>query len=228
VTVDPFSAIGLSLGVAFAATLAGLVPATAVGWVLARWRFRGKALLSALVMAPLVLPPVVTGLLLLELFGAGSPVGSALAAVGLRVTFSWVGAALAALVVGFPLHVIATRSAFEAVDVRYEEVSLSLGAPPARTWWRVVLPLAFPGIAAGTVLAFARALGEFGATAVVAGNMEGRTRTLSLAVYTLLDAPDGRAAVLPLVAASAGLSITALWAYEMLIRRQRRRLGFDP
>lgn len=227
-TVDPFSAIGLSLGVAFAATLAGLVPATAVGWVLARWRFRGKALLSALVMAPLVLPPVVTGLLLLELFGAGSPVGSALAAVGLRVTFSWVGAALAALVVGFPLHVIATRSAFEAVDVRYEEVSLSLGAPPARTWWRVVLPLAFPGIAAGTVLAFARALGEFGATAVVAGNMEGRTRTLSLAVYTLLDAPDGRAAVLPLVAASAGLSITALWAYEMLIRRQRRRLGFDP
>ena len=226
-TVDPASAVWLSLTVATAATALAFVPALAAAWVLARWRFRGKAALTALVTAPLVLPPVITGLLLLRLFGRSSPLGAALVDLGVPVVFAWFGAVLAAAVVGFPLYVLTMRSAFEAVDRRYEEVSLTLGAPPAVTWWRVTRPLALPGIAAATVLAFARALGEFGATAVIAGNIEGRTRTIALAVYALLDAPDGDAAGRPLVAASVLLSLGALAAYEFLVRRQRARLDLD-
>ncbi len=226
-TLDPWAALRLSVWVATVATLASAGPAVTVAWVLARWRFRGKSLLSALVLAPLVLPPVITGLGLLRVFGRHSPVGQALAAAGVPVVFHWVGAALAAAVVGFPLFVVLARSAFEAVDPRYEELSLTLGAPPARTWRRVTLPLALPGLAAATVLAFARALGEFGATAIVAGNVEGRTRTLALAVYALLDAPDGEARTLPLVAASLALSLAALAGYEALVRRQRDRLDLD-
>lgn len=225
--VDPTSAISLSLWVAGAATLCGLLPAIGIAWLLARVPFRGKAVLTALVTAPLVLPPVVTGLLLLRLFGRSGPFGPALATAGVPVVFSWLGAVIAALVVGFPLFVLTIRSAFEAVDPRYEEVSLSLGAKPMSTWWRVTLPLALPGIAAAVVLAFARALGEFGATAVVAGNVEGRTRTIALAVYTLLDAPGGDAQIRPLLLASLGLSFAALAAFEWLIRRQRHRLDLD-
>jgi molybdate transport system permease protein len=227
VTVDPTSAIGLSLTVATAATALAFLPALAVAWVLARWRFRGKAALTAVVTAPLVLPPVITGLFLLRLFGRTSPLGAALADLGVPVVFSWFGAVLAAAVVGFPLYVLTMRSAFEAVDRRFEEVSLTLGAPPAVTWWRVTLPLSLPGIAAATVLAFARALGEFGATAVIAGNIEGRTRTIALAVYALLDAPDGDAQARPLVLASVALSFGALAAFELLVRRQRTRLDLD-
>lgn len=226
-TVDPWSAIGLSLSVAAAATAAALVPAVAVAWVLARWRFRGKAALSALVAAPLVLPPVVTGLVLLEVFGRGSPLGRVLADAGVPVVFGWAGAVLAAVVVGFPLFVLTVRHAFEAVDPRYEQLSLTLGVPPAETWRRITLPLALPGIAAAAVLAFARALGEFGATVVVAGNLEGRTRTIALAVYALLDAPDGEPQVRVLVGASLLLSFGSLAAYELLVRRQRARLELD-
>jgi molybdate transport system permease protein len=225
--VDPLSAIRLSLLVATGATALGLVPAVALAWVLARGRFRGKSVVTALVFAPLVLPPVVTGLLLLRLLGRTTLIGGALAGVGLPVTFSLFGAVLAALVVGFPLHVLTVRAAFEAVDPRYEEVSLSLGVPPLHTWRRVTLPLVLPGIAAGTVLAFARALGEFGATAVVAGNMEGRTRTIALAVYTLLDSPDGETGVRVLVGASVALATLALAGAETLTRWQRRRLEVD-
>lgn len=224
--VDPVQAVELSLSVAAVATLLAAAPALAVAWVLARWRFRGKALLTAVVTAPLVLPPVITGLVLLRVFGRSSPIGAALAAVGVPVVFSWFGAVLAAMVVGFPLYVLTIRSAFEAVDPRYEEVSLTLGVRPTATWRRITLPLALPGIAAATVLAFARALGEFGATAVIAGNIEGRTRTLALAVYTLLDAPAG-GPIWPLVAVSLGLSFGALGAFEWLVRRQRARLDLD-
>ncbi len=225
--MDPGSAIWLSVKVATVATVLGLVPAVGLAWVLARGQFRGKALLSAAVMAPLVLPPVVTGLLLLRAFGRTTPLGQALAAVGLPVTFTWFGAMLAALIIGFPLYVLTIRAALEAVDRRYEEVSLTLGVSPWHTWWRVTVPLAFPGIVAGIVLAFARSLGEFGATAVVAGNIEGRTRTIALAVYALLDAPDGEAQVRVLLAASLGLSLAALFAFEALNRWQRRRLELD-
>ncbi|MDP2314274.1 MAG: molybdate ABC transporter permease subunit [Pseudomonadota bacterium] len=225
--LDVTSAVRLSLVVGVAAAALGLVPATGVAWLLARGTFRGKSVLSAVVLAPLVLPPVVTGLLLLRVFGRSSPFGGALDAIGLPVPFTLLGAVIAALVVGFPVYVMTIRGAIEAVDRRYEEVSRSLGVPPARTVWRVTLPLAFPGIAAGVVLAFARGLGEFGATAIIAGNMEGRTRTIALAVYALLDAPGDDPRSAWLVGASAALAFAALVGFEALTRWQRRRLELD-
>jgi molybdate transport system permease protein len=227
VTVDPLSAIRLSLIVGVVSTLAMLPIAMAVAWLLARAQFRGKTVLSALVLAPLVLPPVVTGILILKGLGRSSLVGHWLESIGWPVTFSLTGAIVAASIVGFPLYVIAIRGAFEAVDSRLEEVSLSLGVPPRQTFVRVTLPLALPGIAAGMVLAFARGLGEFGATAVIAGNMEGRTRTIALAVYALLDSPRGEEPTRVLLLASIGLSVLALVGFEALTRRQRRRLELD-
>jgi len=218
------SAVRLSLLVALLATLVGLVPAVGLGWVLARREFPGKALLSTLVMAPLVMPPVVTGFLLLSVLGGGTPLGSWLASLGLPVPFTILGAAIAAFVVGLPLYVISIRGAFEAVDPMYEELSWTLGAPPSRTFFRVSLPLALPGIAAGAVLAFARALGEFGATVVLAGNVEGSTRTIALAVYTLLESPSGRSTIWVLVGASVAISMLALLGFETLSRRQKLRL----
>ncbi len=218
------SAIRLSLMVALLATLAGLVPAVGLGWLLARREFPGKALLSTLVMAPLVMPPVVTGFLLLSVLGGGTPLGSRLASLGLPVPFTILGAAIAAFVVGLPLYVISIRGAFEAVDPMFEELSWTLGTPPRRTFFRVSLPLALPGIAAGAVLAFARALGEFGATVVLAGNVEGSTRTIALAVYTLLESPSGRSTIWVLVGASVAISMLALLGFEALSRRQKLRL----
>jgi molybdate transport system permease protein len=216
--VDPASAIELSLRVALVCTVVGLPFAIGSGFLLARKRFVGRTALATLLMAPLVLPPTVTGFLLLELFGRDGP----LASLGVRFTLA--GAVVAAFVVGLPLYVMAARSAFEAVDPRYEEVSLSLGVPPARTFARITLPLALPGVVAGAVLAFARALGEFGATAVLAGNVEGETRTIALAVYTLLEAPGGEEGVAVLAWASIGLCFLALAGYELFSRWQRRRM----
>lgn len=210
--------------VGLASTLATLPAAVACGWLLARPRFRGRTVLSGLVLAPLVLPPVVTGLLLLRAFGRTSPVGRWLESVGWPVPFSLTGAVLAASIVGFPLFVMAIRSALEAVDPRLEEVSWTLGVPPRRTWLRVTLPLALPGVAAGMMLAFARGLGEFGATAVLAGNMEGRTRTIALAVYAVLDAPEGEATMRTLLGASITLAFLSILGFELLTRWQRRRL----
>ena len=221
---DPWSAIRLSLVVALLATAVGLVPAVAGGWVLARKQFPGKGVLATALMAPLVLPPVVTGFLLLSLVGARSPLGQWLSGMGIHVPFTVLGAALAALVVGLPLYVMAIRGAFEAIDTRYEEVSWTLGVHRSDTFRRVSLPLALPGIAAGAVLAFARALGEFGATIVLAGNVEGSTRTIALAVYSLLESPSGRATTWWLVGASVAISLAALLGFEALNRRQRARL----
>jgi molybdate transport system permease protein len=218
------SAIRISVLVATLATLAGLPLAVGLGFVLARRDFAGKTLVSTVSLAPLVVPPVVTGFLLLSLLGSGSPVGRWLAAAGLPVPFTLVGATLAALVVGFPLYVLSVRNAFEAVDPQYEELSWTLGVPPRRTFLRVSLPLALPGIAAGALLAFARALGEFGATVVLAGNVEGSTRTIALAVYTLLETPGGDRVTWILVGASVALSLAALVGFEALARRQRRRM----
>lgn len=212
-----WAAVRLSLLVGLLATLLGLVPAVGAGWLLARRSFPGKSLLSTVLLTPLVLPPVVTGFLLLMLLGRQGP-------LGLSVAFTPLAPILAALVVGFPLYVVAVRGAFEAVDPRFEEVSWTLGRPPGRTFFRIALPLALPGVAAGAVLAFARALGEFGATVVLAGNVEGSTRTIPLAVYTLLEAPGGRETMWILVGASVALSLVALLGYEALSRRQRRRL----
>jgi molybdate transport system permease protein len=221
---SPASAIRLSLLVALLATLLGLVPAIALGWLLARHDFPGKTLLSTVVLAPLVIPPVVTGFLLLSALGSQSPLGRVLESLGLPVPFTLFGAAIAALIVGLPLYVISIRGAFEAVDPLFEELSWTLGVPPRRTFLRVSLPLALPGIAAGAVLAFARALGEFGATVVLAGNIEGSTRTIALAVYTLLESPTGRETTWMLVGASVALSLVALLGFEALSRHQRRRL----
>ncbi|MEC9354856.1 MAG: molybdate ABC transporter permease subunit, partial [Gemmatimonadota bacterium] len=203
------SAIRLSLIIAFLATLAGLVPAVGLGWLLARRDFRGKTILSTVVTAPLVIPPVVTGFLLLSVLGASTPLGGLIASLGFPVPFTILGASIAALVVGLPLYVISVRGAFEAVDPMYEELSWTLGSSPRRTFFRISLPLALPGIAAGAVLAFARSLGEFGATVVLAGNVEGSTRTIALAVYTLLESPTGRETVWVLVGASVVISLIA-------------------
>lgn len=221
---DPFSALRLSLIVALWCVILSFPAAVGIGWLLARGTFRGRALLSTLVLAPLVVPPVVTGLLLLRVLGPASPLGKALEAIGLPVAFTLAGAVLAAFIVGLPLFVLAARAAFEAVDPRYEELSLTLGVPPVSTFRRVTVPLALPGLAAGAVLTFARALGEFGATAVISGNVEGETRTLAMAVYTLLDSPGGARETVLLVAASIVLSGLALLGYELLTRRQRERL----
>jgi molybdate transport system permease protein len=222
--LDPWSAVRLSLIVAFSAVLLGLIPAVAMGWLLARRDFFGKSFVSMIVMAPLVVPPVVTGFLLLSVLGRESALGGLLAAVGLPIPFTLLGATLAALVVGFPLYVMAIRAVFDTVDRRFEEVSWTLGVPKAPTFRRISLPLALPGIAAGAVLAFARALGEFGATVVLAGNMEGETRTIALAVYSLLESPSGRGATWILVIASVMLSLVALLGFEGLTRWQRRRM----
>ena len=222
--LDPWSAVRLSLIVAFSAVLLGLVPAVAMGWLLARRDFVGKSFVSMIVMAPLVIPPVVTGFLLLTLLGRESALGGLLNAVGLPIPFTLLGATLAALVVGFPLYVMAIRAVFDTVDRRFEEVSWTLGVPKAPTFRRISLPLALPGIAAGAVLAFARSLGEFGATVVLAGNMEGETRTIALAVYSLLESPSGQGATWILVIASVLLSLVALLGFEGLSRWQRRRM----
>jgi molybdate transport system permease protein len=213
----------LSLQVGLLAALLGLGPAAGIGWWLARTRSPWRPLVTTAVLLPLVLPPVVTGWLLLALLGRRSLVGGALDALGLGVPFTPAAAVIAAVIVGLPLYVMSARAAFEAVDPRYEEISASLGDPPWVTFRRVTLPLAAPGLAGGAVLAFARALGELGATIVLAGNTEG-TRTLSLAVYALLDAPDGEARTVPLVLASVGLSLLSLLGYEALLAAQRRRL----
>jgi len=217
------SAVRLSLVVALFATVVGLVPAVGLGWLLARRDFRGKSLVSTIVLAPLVIPPVVTGFLLLTLLGSRSPLGSLFASLGLPVPFTLFGATVAAFIVGMPLYVLAVRGAFEAVDPLYEELSWTLGVTPRDTFRRVSLPLAIPGIAAGAMLAFARALGEFGATVVLAGNVEGSTRTIALAVYTLLESPSGKGAIWALVGCSIGLSLLALFGYETLSRRQRQQ-----
>jgi len=155
---------------------------------------------------------------------AGAYAEIALEGLGVTVPFTLLGAVLAALVVGIPLYVASVRAAFESVDPHLEEVAWTLGTPPRRSFLKVTLPLALPGIAAGAILAFARALGEFGATVVLAGNVEGRTRTIALAVYTLLESPEGRQAIWLLVGASLALSAGALLGYEFLTRRQRGRM----
>ncbi|MBL8942538.1 MAG: molybdate ABC transporter permease subunit [Myxococcales bacterium] len=222
-TTTPWDAIALSLQVATACTLLGAPPAVALGWWLARREHPAKALVTALVFAPMVLPPVVTGLLLLALLGKHGPLGAVLDRLGLAVAFTPAAPVLAALVVGLPLFVMSARAAFAAVDPAYDELSASLGDRPRRTWWRVSLPLALPGLAGGAVLMFARSLGEFGATIVLAGNTDA-TRTIAIAIYALLDRPASGPDVRVLAWSSVAISLFALAGYEWLARWQRRRL----
>lgn len=223
-SVSITNALILSLQVASLSVVLALPPAVLIGWLAARREFPGKTLLTTLVMAPLVLPPVVTGYLLLAVFGRRGLLGPWLEALGLEIAFTRWGAVVAAAVVGFPLLVLSIRIAIEAVDPRYEAMARTLGDSWLRCFFRVTLPMAGPGIGAGAMLAFARALGEFGATAVLAGNMEGETRTLSMAVYTLLESPGGEEPAATLVWISLGVAVGALAVYEGLSRWQKSRL----
>lgn len=210
----------LSIRVAVFAVTVSLVPGIATGFLLARWTHPLRAIVQGIVMLPLVLPPVVTGYLLLALLGRSRPLGRLFHDwTGGHIAYTTTACVLAAAVVGFPLLVEAIRLSMQAVDPRLEQVSRSLGRGPLDTFLRVTLPLAFPGVAAGAVLAFARALGEFGATIVIAGNVAGETRTIPVAVYTLLNVRGGEAAVTRLVAISIALSLAALLFSFWLSRR---------
>lgn len=216
----------LSLQVAGTALLAMAVPGIAMGWVLARCRFPGKALVDAAVHLPLVLPPVVTGWLLLMACGRNSPLGRLLLDwFDIRLVFDWKGAVLAAAVMAFPLLVRAVRLAIELADRDLERAAATCGAAPLRVFCTVTLPLAMPGILAGLVLSFARCLGEFGATITIAGNIPGESRTLPVAIWQYTQVPDGDAAVWRLVLISVLVSVAALVVSEWMSRRLGARLG---
>jgi molybdate transport system permease protein len=213
----------LSVRVAALAVGASLLPGILLGWLLARWQHPLRALVQGVVMLPLVLPPVVTGYLLLFALGRSRPLGRAWHALtGGHIAYTTAACVIAAAVVGFPLLVEAIRLSMLAVDRRLEQVSRSLGRGPIDTFLRVTLPLALPGLLAGAVLSYARALGEFGATIVLAGNVAGETRTIPVAVYTLLNVRGGEAAVLRLTAVSVALAFGALLGSFWLSVRQRR------
>jgi molybdate transport system permease protein len=213
----------LSLRVALVGTIASLPVAIVTALVLARSRFWGRSILNALVHLPLVLPPVVTGYLLLRAFGRRGPVGEFLeSTLGLTFAFQWTGAALAAAVMGFPLMVRAIRIAIESIDRRVEEASATLGASPIWTMAVITVPMALPGVLSGMVLAFAKALGEFGATITFVSNIPGETQTLALAIYSFIQSPGGDADAMRLVWLSLIVSFGALLASEALARRLYR------
>lgn len=215
-----WNAIRLSLQVALVGVLASLPLGIALGWLLARKRFWGKAILETLVNLPLVVPPVVTGYLLLVTFGRRGLVGRYLEDWwGVRLVFDWKGAALAAAVVSFPLMVRAIRIAFASVDRRLEQAARTLGAGPLDAFLTVSLPLARHGLIAGCVLAFARSLGEFGATITFVSNIPGQTQTLPLALYTLTQVPDGEAGAMRLCVVAIAVALLALTASEVLAKR---------
>lgn len=219
-------ALRVSLVVAFTAVAISLPAGILVGWLLARRQFFGKTAVETLINLPLVMPPVVTGYLLLVLFGRHGWLGSLLDRwLGIRLVFDWKGAALAAAVVSFPLMVRSIRLAFSAVDVRLEQAARTLGAGRLDAFLSVSLPLARNGVIAGCVLAFARSLGEFGATVMIAGNIAGRTRTMPLFIYNELETPGGLERSMGLVIVSIAVAAAALVLGEILERRGRRRLG---
>ncbi len=222
---DEWVAIRLTLRIALVATLVALPFGVAVGWLLARTNFWGKALLDGLVHLPLVLPPVVTGYLLLISFGRRGPIGAFFADhLGIVFSFRWTGAALACGVMGFPLLVRPIRLAIEAIDRKLEGAAATLGADRLWVFLTVTLPLAMPGLIAGMVLCFAKALGEFGATITFVSNIPGETQTISAAIYTFTQVPGGDAAAGRLVLVSIAISLAALVASEWLARRAGTRL----
>ncbi len=221
-------AVGLSVSVACASVLLTLPPGLYLGWLLARRSFRGRGLVQMLVMLPLVLPPVVTGYLLLVFFSPRGWLGAVLLDVfGLRVAFGWTGAVVAAGVVGFPLLVQQIRHSVEAVDPRYERLSLSLGRSGWAGFWRVTFPLARPGILAGVLLAFARSLGEFGATITLAGYVPGETNTIALTIFRALEAPGGERLAFLLSMIAVAVAAAVLGGYEALNRRHRTRIEWE-
>jgi molybdate transport system permease protein len=203
---------------ATAATVLMVPAGLMLGWLLARRRFRARVLLETLVSLPLVMPPVATGLILLLLFAPRGPVGRVLASAGLDVVFTWKAVVLAMTLMGMPLVVRSIRAGIEQVDRRYERVAATLGASPLRVFLTITIPLAFPSLLAAAVLGFARAIGEFGATIMVAGSIPGATRTLSVAIYTFAETGRDRDAAV-LLAISAAVAFTALWLSNHLAAR---------
>ena len=223
-TPDEWEIVRLSLKVGVIAVSFTLPIAFALAYALARWRFPGRLLLDAIVHLPLVLPPVVTGWLLLLAFGRTGPAGAWLEHwFGLTLMFRWTGAALAAAVMALPLMVRAMRLSIEAVDTRLEGAARTLGAGRARVFATITLPLAMPGVLAGLVLGFARSIGEFGATITFVSNIPGETRTLPIAIYAALQVPGQESAVVRLAILSVILSLAALIASELLVRRSLDR-----
>jgi molybdate transport system permease protein len=223
-----WTAVRLSLRVATVATLASLPFGIAIAMVLARGRFWGRTLLDGLVLLPLVLPPVVTGYLLLILLGRRGPLGAFLAEhFGIVFSFRWTGAALACAVMGFPLMVRAIRLSIDAVDKRLEEAAGTLGANRAWVFLTVTLPLIVPGIIAGMILCFAKAMGEFGATITFVSNIPGETQTLPSAIYTFTQVPDGDAGALRLTLVSIAIAVLALLASELMACYANRRLDIE-
>ena len=225
ITPTEWIAIRLSLRVATVATLVATPLGIALAWLLARRNFWGKSLLDALIHLPLVLPPVVTGYLLLLTFGRKGLVGGWLADhLGIVFAFRWTGAALACGVMSFPLLVRPMRLSIEAVDQKLEQAAETLGAAPLKVFFSVTLPLALPGVLAGMVLGFAKAIGEFGATITFVSNIPGETQTISSAIYSLIQTPDGDAAALRLVMVSVIMAVAALIGSEWFARRATARL----
>jgi molybdate transport system permease protein len=200
---------GLTVASAAAATLLMLPPGLLIAWVLARGRFRGRVLLDTIVSLPLVMPPVATGLVLLTLLAPRGPIGGLLARAGIDIVFTWKAVVIAMTVMGLPLLVRSIRAGIEQVDRRYEAAAATLGAGPLRVFLTITVPLARPAIAAGAVLGFARALGEFGATIMIAGSIPGSTRTLAVAIYSLAETGRDREAA-TLVAIAAAIAFGAL------------------
>jgi molybdate transport system permease protein len=221
-----WTAIGLSLKVATIGSLASLPFGVAVAWLLARRQFPGKLIVNGLVHLPLVMPPVVTGWLLLIGFGQRGIFGRALeACCGIVLSFRWTGAALAAAVMGFPLMVRAIRLSIEAVDTRLEQAAESLGAPPLMVFITVTLPLALPGILAGLILGFAKAIGEFGATITFVANIPGETQTIATAIYGYTQQPGAETSVVRLTLVAIAIAFGAIIASEILAARVSRRAG---
>ena len=224
-TPQELTAIRLSLKVSLWAVAVSLPFGIAIAMVLARGRFWGKALLDGVVHAPLVMPPVVTGYLLLILFGRRGPIGSFLDAhFGIVFAFRWTGAALACAVMGFPLMVRAIRLSIEAVDMRLASAARTLAAHPFLVFLTITRPLCLPGVIAGAILCFAKSMGEFGATITFVSNIPGETQVISSAIYSLIQTPDGDVAALRLVIISVAIAVAALIASEWFARRATRRL----
>jgi molybdate transport system permease protein len=222
---EEWQAIALSLRVSFWATLCSLPFGILAGYALARWRFPGRQVLNGLVHLPLILPPVVTGYLLLLTFGTQGPVGRLLESTfGIVLAFRWTGAALAAAIMAFPLMVRTIRLSIDALDPKLEEAAATLGAAPWRVFATVTLPMILPGVLAGMVLAFAKAMGEFGATITFAANIPGQTRTLPSAIYAFLQVPGGESAAVRLVIVAVIVAMGALLVSELLATRLARRV----
>lgn len=220
-TAADWQVVVFTLRMAGLATLLILPPGLLIAWALARFQWPGKSLVETLVALPLVMPPVATGLILLQAFGRRGPIGKLLHDLGFEVVFTWKAVVLAMAVMSFPLLVRTARVAFEGVPARLEQIARTLGAGELRVFFAVTLPLALRGILGGTLLAFARALGEFGATILVAGNIPGRTTTLSLGIYQLVQlGRDGEA--YRLMAVTVVIAFAAVWWSEWLLRRRQR------